>query len=73
MILLTRLNGQVININDDLIEVIETTPDTLLCMATGKKYIVKESVEEVLAGIIDFRRRCFSNPTFRFQRSKGHE
>ncbi len=73
MILLTRLNGQVININDDLIEVIETTPDTLLSMATGKKYIVRESVDEVLARIVDFRRRCFSDPIIRFRRSPGHE
>lgn len=73
MILLTRLNGQVINLNDDLIEIIETTPDTLVSMSTGKKYIVQESVEEVLARIVEFRRRCFTDPIVRFRRSEGHE
>jgi flagellar protein FlbD len=73
MIHLTRINGQVITLNDDLIEVIETTPDTLICMSTGKKFIVQESEDEVVTRIVAFRRRCFLDPVRRFRRSSGHE
>ena len=43
MIELTRLNEVKFSLNSDLIEVIETTPDTVITLTTGKKLIVKES------------------------------
>ena len=47
MIELTRLNETVITINEDLIEVIEETPDTVITLTTGRKLIVKESRQEI--------------------------
>ncbi|HOQ80409.1 MAG TPA: flagellar FlbD family protein, partial [Candidatus Cloacimonadota bacterium] len=48
MIRLTKINGQEIYINNDLMEFIESTPDTIISLTTGKKLIVKETIEEVI-------------------------
>lgn len=47
MIDVTRMNGTVFTINNDLIETIEEMPDTVITLTTGKKIIVKESRQEV--------------------------
>ncbi|MCI5937653.1 MAG: flagellar FlbD family protein [Eubacterium sp.] len=47
MIDVTKLNGQIICVNADLIETVEETPDTVITLTTGKKIIVKESRQEV--------------------------
>ena len=47
MIEVTRINGVKFSINPELIEVVETTPDTVITLTTGKKLIVKESRQEV--------------------------
>ena len=56
MISVTRLNGAELVVNDDLIEFIERTPETVLSMKEGKKVTVKESVEDVLSRIVSFRK-----------------
>lgn len=58
MIELTRLHGEPIVINADLIEFIELTPDTMISTTTGKKVMVKETVEEVIGRVVDYHRRC---------------
>ncbi|MFZ4583729.1 MAG: flagellar FlbD family protein [Acidimicrobiia bacterium] len=55
MILLTRLNGPQFAINADLIERAESTPDTVLTMVDGTKYVVRESLEELVERIREFR------------------
>ena len=57
MIRITRLNHEAITINSDLIESIESTPDTLIKLTNGETFIVLESVEEVVQKVVDFRRR----------------
>ena len=47
MIELTKLNGQKVLVNCDLIELVEETPDTVVSFTTGRKIIVKESRQEV--------------------------
>lgn len=47
MIKVTRLNRTKFYLNPFLIETMEETPDTIISITTGKKYIVKESAEEV--------------------------
>ena len=47
MIDVTRVNGTVLSINNDLIETVEETPDTVITLTTGKKIIVKESRQDV--------------------------
>jgi len=59
MIKLTRLDDTEIVINANLIEYIEATPDTVITMTTGRKYIVKESVNEVIEKAEKFFSRSF--------------
>ena len=47
MISVTRMNGIHFYINAMMIELIEATPDTVLTLSSGKKYVVKESAQEV--------------------------
>ncbi|MDH3252397.1 MAG: flagellar FlbD family protein [Ignavibacteria bacterium] len=58
MIELTRLQGQKIIINIDLIEFIESTPDTIITTSTGKKVMVQERVQDVVDRVVEFKRRC---------------
>ena len=46
MIELTKMNNTIFTMNDDLIETIEETPDTVITLTTGKKLIVRESRQE---------------------------
>lgn len=47
LIELTKLNDDKVLINSDLIEIVETTPDTVVTLNTGRKFIVKESRQEI--------------------------
>ncbi len=57
MIKLTRLNGSVFILNCDMIVTVEATPDTVISSTEGKKYICKESVDEVINLVIEFKAR----------------
>lgn len=59
MIEVTKLNGQKILINPDLLEIVEETPDSVLTLTTGKKIIVKESRQEVKNLVKSYRRDIF--------------
>ncbi|UCD62807.1 MAG: flagellar FlbD family protein [Candidatus Zixiibacteriota bacterium] len=56
MIKVTRLNDTELVINADLIEFVEATPDTIISLTTGKKIVVKESTEEIIERVAQFRR-----------------
>ncbi|MBD3265615.1 flagellar protein FlbD [bacterium] len=57
MIHLTKLNGTAFVLNGELIETIEATPDTIISLVTGRKYIVRESVEDVRGKCIDYKQQ----------------
>jgi flagellar protein FlbD len=59
MIRLTRLNRAPLVLNSDLIEHIDVTPDTVITLTTGQILRVRETAEEVIRRIIDFRRLIF--------------
>ena len=59
MIRLTRLNNIPFYLNPDLIEHIETTPDTLIALTNGQKYMVLEPAEEVLEKVVALRQRIY--------------
>ncbi|MBN2796987.1 MAG: flagellar FlbD family protein [Clostridia bacterium] len=63
MIEVTRLNGTRFYVNDAMIEFLEETPDTIITLNTEKKLVVKESIEEILIKIVDFRRRVYAGDT----------
>ncbi len=56
MIRLTRLNHVPVVLNSDLIEHLEMTPDTVVTLTTGQKFMVLESAEEIIDRVVDFRR-----------------
>jgi flagellar protein FlbD len=58
MIELTKLQDRKIVVNAELIEFVESTPDTMITTTSGKKLIVKESVAEVIEKVVLYRRRC---------------
>lgn len=55
MILLTRLNGPAFALNPDLIERADSTPDTVVTLVDGTKYVVGESLAELVALIRQYR------------------
>jgi len=57
LIKVTRLNGVEYWLNPHLIEVIEKRPDTTITLLSGKKIVVKESPEEIINKIIEYRRK----------------
>ena len=61
MVKLTKINNQEFFINCDLMEFIESTPDTIISLTTGKKIIVKESAEEVIEKIIEYKSKALKN------------
>jgi flagellar protein FlbD len=55
MIIVTRLNGPPFALNPDLIERADATPDTVLTLVDGTKYLIAESVEEVIEAVRTYR------------------
>jgi flagellar protein FlbD len=55
MIKLTRLNGNPILLNSDLIKTAEASPDTMLTLTNGEKLIVREPLSEVLDRVLAYR------------------
>ena len=51
MITLTRLSVTKFALNCDLIERVDATPDTVVTLVDGKKYVVVESLDEVLTSV----------------------
>jgi|DewCreStandDraft_2_1066082.scaffolds.fasta_scaffold00162_4 flagellar protein FlbD len=56
MIALHRLDGRLFFLNAELIETIEQTPDTVVTLTTGRKYLVQEPVPAVVAEVLAYRR-----------------
>lgn len=57
MIEVTRLKGTKIIINAELIEVIEQTPDTVITLTSGKKYVVSETGKEIVDLVVEYKRK----------------
>ena len=60
MILLRRLGGPLFALNPDLIERAEATPDTVVTMVNGNKYLICEELTELTELIRDHRARIIS-------------
>jgi flagellar protein FlbD len=56
MVQLTRLNNQQLVVNSDLIKFVECSPDTVITLINGEKIVVRESVDQILQRIVEFRR-----------------
>ena len=56
MIQLTRLNSHPLVVNSDLIKFVEQAPDTVITLVNGDKIVVRESAQDVLEQVVQFRR-----------------
>ena len=55
MITLTRLSGSVFVLNSDLIERIDATPDSVVTLIDGKKYVVSETLDQIIDLVRTYR------------------
>jgi flagellar protein FlbD len=60
MIQLTRLNGNNIVLNSDLIKTAESSPDTVITLINGEKLIVRETCEDVTERVLEYRARLLA-------------
>jgi len=60
MITVTKIDGTKTMVNADLIEMVDSIPDTMLTLTTGRKIYVKETPEQIVLLVVDFRRRLLS-------------
>lgn len=60
MVPLTRLTGMPFALNPDLIERVDETPDTVITLVDGTKYLVQESLADVVAAVMDYRARLLA-------------
>jgi flagellar protein FlbD len=56
MLKLTRITGEEILVNLDLIELVERHSDTVISLNNGNKIIVKETLDELMSKLIEFNR-----------------
>ena len=59
MIKVTRFNKKEFYINCEHIETIESTPDTIITLTNSKKYVVIESIDEIIAKVIEYKKKLF--------------
>ncbi|GAB6986959.1 flagellar FlbD family protein [Nocardioides pyridinolyticus] len=64
MITLTRLSGSVFALNSDLIERVDATPDTVVTLVDGKKYVVTESLDDVVDSVRRHRGEVLAMSTY---------
>jgi flagellar protein FlbD len=53
---LTRLNGDRFILNADLIQYVETLPDTYITLTSGERVVVQETMDEVVALAVEYQR-----------------
>ncbi len=61
MIVVNSLNGSKFVLNCNHIEKIEEVPETVITLSNGKKYLVKESSEEIIEKVLEFKRKYWTN------------
>jgi len=62
MIELTRLNGKKFLLNAELVETVESLPDTTLRLTNGKTYVVKEDCQTVMNALLGYRQGLIHGP-----------
>lgn len=62
MIKVTKFDGNKIVVNAELIETIESTPDTVLSLTTKNKILVKETIDELIEKVMTYKKAIHSFP-----------
>lgn len=76
MITLHKLNGTEIVLNAELIESLEVGPETVVSLATGNRFLVRESADEVVQKVLEYRKKVNAeskvvNPIRGFERKES--
>lgn len=61
MIKLHKLNGEAFVLNASHIEVIDTTPNTVITLTNSKKFVVSESAEEVVRLTVEYKKDIYQS------------
>lgn len=70
MIRVTRLDGTPMLVNVDQVTWVEFTPDTVISLTNGEKLLVRDSAEEIVHRVHDFK-RALQTPVPRERRTDG--
>ena len=62
MITVTKINDRDIIVNCEHIELIETTPDTILTLSSGRQVIVLDTPEEIVKKTVAYKRHIYMQP-----------
>ncbi|RJP15013.1 MAG: flagellar protein FlbD [Candidatus Abyssobacteria bacterium SURF_5] len=68
MIKLTRFDGSELAVNAELIKFVESTPDTIVTLTSDQKILVLETVDEVIAKVIAYKRESAGEPSKKRER-----
>ncbi len=71
MIELTYLNGTPFVLNSNLIETVESIPESKITLTTGKYFLVLESKSEIVERVVTYNQRIFSNRIVSQKQVKG--
>ena len=56
MIKVTRLDGSELIVNCELVEFLEQTPDTVISLVNGKKFVVREDAAKIVGRVVEYKR-----------------
>jgi len=73
MIQLTRLNNTRLAVNSDLIKYVEQAPDTVITLLNGEKLLVRETTEQIIERVLNFRRSMLTASSEMAQPGAGHD
>lgn len=62
MIDVTRINGSRMILNADMIETVEANPDTIITLVNGHKYLVAETIEDVVRLVRGYKQSILLRP-----------
>lgn len=62
MIKLVGLDGKEYVLNADHIEKLEEIPETVITLTNGRKYLVKESNDEIVRKVVEYKRKIYAGP-----------
>lgn len=62
MIKVTKFDGNEVVVNAELIEMIESTPDTVISLTTKNKILVKETVDQIVKKVMEYKKTVCSFP-----------
>jgi flagellar protein FlbD len=60
VIKLHKLNGSEVVVNAELIESLDPGPETVISLATGNRFIVRENADAVIAKVLEYRRAVYA-------------